>query len=106
MPLRSNFGLELALGNNPWANGKSYDTSWDDPNCMNRRIHPFGSREERDRLERLVGGRYWGPGRFRRALREAAEDGNVRRPRRDTYEAPEDEPERPPEPVGAGSSRS
>jgi MFS family permease len=32
---------------------------------------------ERDELERLVGARYWGPGRFRAALREAVEEGRV-----------------------------
>ena len=39
----------------------------------------------RTELARLVGARYWGPGRFRRALREAEADGLVRRVSRTTY---------------------
>jgi uncharacterized protein YcaQ len=43
---------------------------------------------ERDELERLVGARYWGPGRFREALREAVEEGRVVRLSRNTYGPP------------------
>ena len=32
----------------------------------------------REELNRLVGGRYWGPGRFRAAVREAVEEGRAR----------------------------
>ena len=39
----------------------------------------------RTELARLVGARYWGPGRFRRAVREAEADGLVRRVSRATY---------------------
>ncbi len=34
----------------------------------------------------MVGARYWGPGRFRAALSEAAYEGRVRRLSRDRYE--------------------
>jgi hypothetical protein len=47
----------------------------------------------RDDLETLVGARYWGPGRFRAALREAVFDGRARRLSRDTY-APSARPPR------------
>jgi len=40
---------------------------------------------ERDELERLIGARYWGPGRFRPALHAALEDGRIRRLSRSTY---------------------
>jgi hypothetical protein len=40
---------------------------------------------ERRELARLVGARYWGPGRFRSALREAVDEGRVRRVSRGTY---------------------
>ncbi len=40
---------------------------------------------ERDQLYQVVGGRYWGPGRFRSALREALEEGRVERLSRGTY---------------------
>jgi hypothetical protein len=39
----------------------------------------------RDELEALVGARYWGPGRFRAALRDAVLEGRARRLSRDTY---------------------
>jgi hypothetical protein len=39
----------------------------------------------REELARAVGARYWGPGRFGRALREAVEEGRARRVSRDTY---------------------
>jgi len=40
---------------------------------------------ERDKLERLVGARYWGPGRFRDALQEAVREGRIVRLSRNTY---------------------
>jgi len=39
----------------------------------------------RKELARTVGGRYWGPGRFQGALREAVAEGRVRRVRNDQY---------------------
>jgi MFS family permease len=42
---------------------------------------------ERDELKRLVGGRYWGPGRFRAALRGAVQEGRAL-PRSRTVFAP------------------
>jgi MFS family permease len=39
----------------------------------------------REELARLVGARYWGPGRFRNALREAVGEGAARRVSRGTY---------------------
>ncbi|MBV8942732.1 MAG: hypothetical protein JO240_13465, partial [Solirubrobacterales bacterium] len=44
---------------------------------------------ERQELARLVGARYWGPGRFRAALREAVSDGYARRVTRSTFGPPE-----------------
>jgi hypothetical protein len=44
----------------------------------------------RDDLTQLVGARYWGPGRFRDALREAVEEGRAQRLSRTTF-APADE---------------
>ncbi len=43
----------------------------------------------RHELERVVGARRWGPGRFRHALDEAVATGRVRRAGRHTFEAPE-----------------
>jgi MFS family permease len=46
---------------------------------------------DRQELARLVGARYWGPGRFRAALREAVQDGSARRVSRSTFSPPERE---------------
>ncbi len=43
----------------------------------------------RDELGRRVGARYWGPGRFRAALREAVAEGTARRVSRSSYAAPD-----------------
>jgi MFS family permease len=48
-----------------------------------------GGQVSRDELLRMVGGRRWGPGRFRRALDEAVAAGRIRRTSRGRYEAPE-----------------
>lgn len=44
---------------------------------------------DRRELARLVGARYWGPGRFRAALREAIDEGVARRLSRSTFGPPE-----------------
>lgn len=41
---------------------------------------------EREELKNLVGGRYWGPGRFAAALREAIQEGLARRRSRTIFE--------------------
>jgi hypothetical protein len=43
----------------------------------------------REELERLVGGRRWGPGRFRNALRAALEEGRVKQTSPTTYGPPD-----------------
>lgn len=50
-----------------------------------RVVEEHGPTEKRE-LARLTGARYWGPGRFSLALREAVSDGAVRRTGRSTYE--------------------
>jgi MFS family permease len=45
---------------------------------LGRALEEHGSANRRE-LARRVGGRYWGPGRFRSALREAVAEGAVRR---------------------------
>ena len=44
---------------------------------------------DRDELAALVGARYWGPGRFRTALRETVNEGRAKRVARDTYAPPD-----------------
>jgi hypothetical protein len=46
VPLRSNFGLELAVGNRPGADGHTYAAGFGE-------MHPFGSAAERQRLVRV-----------------------------------------------------
>jgi hypothetical protein len=53
VPMRSNFGLELWLGNNPEANGRSFPTAWDDPDSLNHHLHPFANGEERAKVAAL-----------------------------------------------------
>jgi hypothetical protein len=50
VPFRSNFGLELAIGNNATANGQTYITSPNDPESPVLNMHPFTSAEERNKL--------------------------------------------------------
>jgi MFS family permease len=51
---------------------------------IERALKEHGSANRRE-LGRRVGARYWGPGRFRAALREAIAEDKVRRLRRDQY---------------------
>ncbi|MBV9335340.1 MAG: MFS transporter [Solirubrobacterales bacterium] len=75
-----------------WMVASSFD---DDSDELDREIAAISQAldehgpTERQELARLVGARYWGPGRFRAALREAVQDGNVRRLSRSTFGPPE-----------------
>jgi hypothetical protein len=53
-----------------------------------RALDEHGALSRRE-LSRLVGARYWGPGRFSAALREAVAEGRARRVSRSTYAPPE-----------------
>jgi MFS family permease len=55
---------------------------------IERALNERGSANRRE-LARRVGGRYWGPGRFRGALREAVLEGRVKRLRHDQYASKE-----------------
>ena len=48
-----------------------------------------GGQVTRDELFHIVGGRRWGPGRFRRAIDEAVATGRIRRAGRNRFEAPD-----------------
>jgi MFS family permease len=67
--------------------------------AVRRALDKHGA-QRRDRLEELVGGRDWGPGRFRGALREAVEEREATRLPEDRYGPARDEP---PEPSGRGA---
>jgi len=51
--------------------------------AIQRALDEHGATERRE-LATLVGARYWGPGVFRQALREAVADGEIRRTSRTT----------------------
>ena len=54
---------------------------------LERAVRDKGELRRRD-LGQLVGCRYWGPGRFGRALRAAVKQGRLSRPRRGVYGPP------------------
>jgi hypothetical protein len=51
---------------------------------LERAVQDRGTLRRRE-LGRLVGCKYWGPGRFGRALRAAVAQGRISRPRRGIY---------------------
>lgn len=53
VPIRSNFGLELWIGNNDQANGKTFVTYFDDPHRITRGWHPAGSANQRVHLKEV-----------------------------------------------------
>jgi MFS family permease len=71
----------------------AFTSSSSEPNLDNeiqsiqRALDEHGSTERKE-LARLVGARYWGPGVFRAALREALADGDVRRLSRSSFAPP------------------
>jgi MFS family permease len=56
----------------------------DEIETLSRELEEHGS-AGRDDLEQRVGGRQWGPGRFRTALRETVEEGRATHPADDSY---------------------
>ena len=79
-------------GGAPWLATPEHDADEHDRereiNMIVRVLSEHGATQRRD-LARLVGARFWGPGRFGRALSDALDDGRVRRVSRSTY-APDD----------------
>jgi hypothetical protein len=53
VPLRSNFGLELLIGNNPESNGQTFNTDWTDSNNFLARTHPVSDLRERAHLKEI-----------------------------------------------------
>jgi hypothetical protein len=58
VPLRSNFGLELSLGNNDLANGVAWDQKNTAANRQLRELHPFTNERERAEVKRVGELRY------------------------------------------------
>jgi MFS family permease len=76
-------GLSTSPGMRLWAPEVPADRERE-VEIIERALAEKGSANRRE-LTRRVGGRYWGPGRFRGALREAVTEGRVKRLRRDQY---------------------
>ena len=70
--------------------------------AIERALHDHGATDRRE-LARLVGARYWGPGVFNEALRQAVADGAVRRLSRRVY-APASDVEQAPAAETGGSA--
>jgi MFS family permease len=85
------FGSPGMLGSSSrWSSDDSGEDLDHEIEIINRALQDRGP-VSRDELYTLVAGRYWGPGRFRRALREAVEEGTVKRVSRNQF-APAERP--------------
>jgi MFS family permease len=86
------FGSPGMLGSSShWSTDDSSEDLDHEIEIINRALQDRGP-ANRDEIYKLVAGRYWGPGRFRRALREAVEDGTVKRVSRNRFEPAERTP--------------
>ncbi len=84
IPARPGQRLVLAVPRQPQ---QEADPGWveNEIEIIERALREHGEARSRRELARLVGARYWGPGRFRAALRAAVGDGAARRVGRDRY---------------------
>jgi MFS family permease len=74
-----------------WMAASSFDDTTDldrEIEAISRALDEHGP-TRRDDLARLVGSRYWGPGRFRAALRETLAEGRARQLSRSTFGPPD-----------------
>jgi MFS family permease len=85
------FGSPGMLGTAGWSSEDSGEDLDREIEIIARALQDRGP-AGRDELYELVAARYWGPGRFRAALREAVEEGAVRRVGRNQFTAAEDAP--------------
>jgi hypothetical protein len=80
----------MTTGWSPFISSSSSDVEQNDQylareiDMLERAVQDKGELRRRD-LGRLVGCKYWGPGRFGRALRAAVRQGRLSRPRRGVY---------------------
>ena len=83
-PQPSGIAIARSRGMPLWAPAASEAERDREVEIIERALHEHGSASRKE-LARRVGGRYWGPGRFRGALREAVVEGRVKRLRHDQY---------------------
>jgi hypothetical protein len=83
----------MSTGWSPFLSSSSADAEQNDEylvrelDMLERAVRDQGVVRRRE-LGRLVGCRYWGPGRFSRALRAAVRQGRLSHPRRGYYGPP------------------
>jgi hypothetical protein len=83
----------MSTGWSPFLSSSSSDVAANDEalarelDMLERAVRDKGV-VSRGELGRLVGGKYWGPGRYGRALRVAVRQGRLARPRRGVYGPP------------------
>src|SRR3954469_18569512 len=81
----TSFGSPGMLGTSSrWSSDDSSEDLDREIEIITRALQERGP-ADRDELYKLVAGRYWGPGRFRRALRQAVEEGDIKRVSRNQY---------------------
>jgi len=84
----------MSSGWSPFLSSSSSDAEQNDEylareiDMLERAVRDRGELSRRE-LGRLVGCRYWGPGRYGRALRAAARQGRIGHPRRGFYGPPD-----------------
>ena len=84
----------MSTGWSPFLSSSTSDVEQSDEylarelDMLERAVRDKGEVRRRE-LGRLVGCRYWGPGRFSRALRVAVRQGRVGHPRRGYYGPPD-----------------
>jgi hypothetical protein len=84
----------MSSGWSPFLSSSSSDVEQNDEylarevDMLERAVREHGELSRRE-LGRLVGGRYWGPGRYGRALRAAVRQGRLSHPRRGSYGPPD-----------------
>ena len=84
----------MSTGWSPFLSSSTGDVEQNDEylarelDMLERAVRDTGEVRRRE-LARLVGCRYWGPGRFSRALRVAVRQGRVGHPRRGYYGPPD-----------------
>jgi MFS family permease len=83
-PQQSGTAIARSRGMPLWAPAANEADRDREIEIIERALNEHGSASRKE-LGRRVGGRYWGPGRFRGALREAVVEGRVRRLRHDQY---------------------
>ena len=90
---RRRYGLGPSASRASWSQRPVYSTREASDTSLDREVDAIvdalqagGGPQRREDLGRLVGARYWGPGRYPQALRVAVAEGRIRRAGRSRFE--------------------